>query len=132
MLTEEKARQYLEEQGIVLPNFVVVALVEQVRTIEGCLDEYYSKPTAVLIQLYLLGLLGLGQGDKYISSQAAPSGASQSFHYRGFSERWRSALALLRGLDTHGCAASMIPNDPTQIAHGGIWIGKSGCMVGGR
>ncbi|HGE8410802.1 TPA: hypothetical protein ACGD7M_002924 [Serratia marcescens] len=131
MLTKEKAKEYLESQGITLPDFVLDALVEQVNSIQDCLDANYPASTALLIQLYLLGLMGLGQGDKYISSQTAPSGASRSFRYQSFSDRWKGALNLLRGLDKKGCATGLIPPDPTNKAFAGVWIGKGGCMCGG-
>ncbi|MEL5245466.1 hypothetical protein PTR67_10385 [Serratia nevei] len=131
MVNKEKAKEYLESQGITLPDFVLDALVEQVNSIQGCLDANYPASTALLIQLYLLGLMGLGQGDKYISSQTAPSGASRSFRYQSFSDRWKGALNLLRGLDKKGCATGLIPPDPTNKAFAGVWIGKGGCMCGG-
>lgn len=131
MVTKEKAKEYLESQGITLPDFVLDALVEQVNSIQECLDANYPASTALLIQLYLLGLMGLGQSDKYISSQTAPSGASRSFRYQSFSDRWKGALNLLRGLDKKGCAIGLIPPDPTNKAFAGVWIGKGGCMCGG-
>ncbi len=131
MVNKEKAKEYLESQGITLPDFVLDALVEQVNSIQECLDANYPASTALLIQLYLLGLMGLGQGDKYISSQTAPSGASRSFRYQSFSDRWKGALNLLRGLDKKGCATGLIPPDPTNKAFAGVWIGKGGCMCGG-
>lgn len=131
MVNKEKAKEYLESQGITLPDFVLDALVEQVNSIQECLDANYPASTALLIQLYLLGLMGLGQGDKYISSQTAPSGASRSFRYQSFSDRWKGALNLLRGLDKKGCATCLVPPDPTNKAFAGVWIGKGGCMCGG-
>ncbi|ENY4833027.1 DUF7370 family protein [Serratia marcescens] len=128
MVNKEKAKEYLESQGISLPDFVLDALVEQVNSIQECLDANYPASTALLIQLYLLGLMGLGQGDKYISSQTAPSGASRSFRYQSFSDRWKGALNLLRGLDKKGCATGLIPPDPTNKAFAGVWIGKGGCF----
>jgi len=131
MITTAQAKEYLNSQGITLPDFILEALVEQANSIQACLDANYIPATALLIQMYLLGLMGLGQGDKYISSQSAPSGASRSFRYQSFSDRWKGSLALLRGLDKNGCATDLIPPDPTQQAFAGIWIGKSGCMSGG-
>lgn len=132
MVTIEQAKEYLQSQGVTLPDFVLDALVDQANSIQACLDEHYPASTALLIQLYLLALMGLGQGDKYISSQTAPSGASRSFRYQAFSDRWKGALNLLRGLDKNGCATSIIPPDPTNKAFAGIWIGKGGCMCGGK
>lgn len=130
MVTTDQAKQYLEGQGITLPDFVVTALVEQANTIQDCLDAHYTPATALLIQLYLLGLMGLGQGDKCISSQTAPSGASRSFRYRDFADRWRGAMSLLRGLDKHGCTVGLVPPDPTKAA-AGFWVATGGCMQGG-
>lgn len=132
MLTSDQAKEYLATVGISLPSFVLDALVEQANSIQECLDANYTPATALLIQLYLIGLMGLGQGDKYISSQSAPSGASRSFRYQSFSDRWKGSLNLLRGLDKNGCATALIPPDPTNQAFAGIWIGKGGCMCGSK
>lgn len=132
MVTLEQAKEYLTGQGITIPDFVLQALVDQANSIQDCLDAHYSASTALLIQVYLLALMGLGQGDKYISSQTAPSGASRSFRYQSFSDRWKGALSLLRGIDKYGCATALIPADPTATpAFAGIWIGKGGCMCNG-
>ncbi|MDU1435743.1 MAG: hypothetical protein E6928_20925 [Citrobacter freundii] len=110
MVTLDQAKEYLESQGITIPDFVLQALVDQANSIQECLDVHYPAPTALLIQLYLLALMGLGQGDKYISSQTAPS-----------------------GVDKYGCATSLIPADPTAApAFAGIWIGKGSCMCVGK
>ena len=129
MITTEQAREYLKSVGITLPDFILEALVEQANSIQECLDAHYSPATALLIQSYLLGLMALGQGDKYVSSHTAPSGASESFRYQSLSDRWKGSLNLLRGLDKYGCANSLIPADPTATpAFAGIWIGRGGCM----
>nr|MBO2511804.1 hypothetical protein [Gammaproteobacteria bacterium] len=127
MVTAEQAQQYLRSQGVDLPDFILAALVEQANSIQECLDANYTPATALLIQMYLLALMGLGQGTQYLSSQTAPSGASRSFRHLSFADRWKGALALLRGLDTHGCADGLIPPDPTVTAHAGLWVAKGGC-----
>lgn len=132
MITTDQAKEYLKSVGITLPDFILEALVEQANSIQECLDAHYSPATALLIQSYLLGMMALGQGDKYVSSHTAPSGASESFRYQSFSDRWKGSLNLLRGLDKYGCANSLIPADPTATpAFAGIWIGKGGCMCNG-
>ncbi|ELY4332917.1 hypothetical protein SMZ18_000820 [Cronobacter dublinensis] len=131
MITTAQAKEYLSSVGITLPDFILDALIEQVNSIQECLDAHYPAATALLIQMYLLGLMGLGQGDRYISSQTAPSGASRSFRYQSFADRWSGSLSLLRGLDKYGCATSLIPPDPSNKAFAGIWIGKGGCMCNG-
>lgn len=132
MVTSEQAKEYLDSVGINLPSFILSALVEQANSIETCLSANYSPATALLIQSYLIGLMALAQGDKYISSQSAPSGASRSFRYQSFADRWSGSLSLLRGLDKFGCATALIPPEPGQKAFAGIWIGKGGCMCGSR
>lgn len=133
MITTEQAREYLKSVGITLPDFILEALVEQANSIQECLDAHYSPATALLIQSYLLGMMALGQGDKYVSSHTAPSGASESFRYQSFADRWKGSLNLLRGLDKYGCATALIPADPTAApAFAGIWIGRGGCMCGDK
>lgn len=131
MITTEQAKEYLESVGITLPDFILQALLEQAGNIQECLDAHYPPATALLIQSYLLGLMALGQGDKYISSQTGPNGASRSFRYLSFADRWKASLGLLRGLDKYGCATSLIPPDPTNTAFAGIWIARGGCMCNG-
>lgn len=131
MISTEQAQQYLQSVGVTLPDFLLTALVEQVNTINECLEEHYTPAVALLIQSYLLGLMGLSQGDRYVSSQTAPSGASQSFRFQAVGDRWRGLYGLLRGLDVHGCSDGLIPPDPANKAHGGLWIAKGGCHCGG-
>ena len=131
MITTEQAKEYLKSVGITLPDFILQALLEQAGSIQECLDAHYPPATALLIQSYLLGLMALGQGDKYISSQTGPNGASRSFRYLSFADRWKASLGLLRGLDKYGCATSLIPPDPTNTAFAGIWIARGGCMCNG-
>lgn len=131
MITTVQAKEYLESVGITLPDFILQALLEQAGSIQECLDAHYPPATALLIQSYLLGLMALGQGDKYISSQTGPNGASLSFRYLSFADRWKASLGLLRGLDKYGCATSLIPPDPTNTAFAGIWIARGGCMCNG-
>lgn len=129
-VTVEQAQQYLASQGINLPPFVLEALVENANSINECLEANYSPATALLIQLYLLSLMGLAQGDRYISSQTAPSGASQSYRYGTLKDRWSGQLSLLRALDPKGCAIGIIPADPTTVAYGGIWTARGNPRCG--
>lgn len=131
MVTLEQAKGYLQSQGVSIPDFVLQALVDQANSIQECLDAHYPASVALLIQLYLLALMGLAQGDKYISSQTGPNGASRSFRFQSFPDRWKGALALLRVTDKHGCANDLTPPDPTNTAFAGIWIARGGCMCGG-
>lgn len=128
MLTLQAAQEYLQAIGVSLPDSIVTLLVGQVNSVDDCLTEHYPPATADLIRLYLLGLLGTANGDRYVSSQTAPSGASQSFRFKTLGDRWRSLWGLLKQLDTHGCTDGLIPPDPTEGNHAGIWTAKGGCI----
>ena len=132
MITTEQAKQQLASVGIDnLPDFLIDAMVEQVNSINECLDEHYSAGTALLIQAHLISLIGMAQGHKYISSQSAPSGASRSFRWANLSDVWRGTLSLLRGLDKSGCTDGLIPADPTKKAYAGVWVSKGNNCCGG-
>lgn len=130
-MTPEQAKEILSKYGINLPDFMLDGLIEQVGTIQECLGKHYTPAVALLIQGYLLSLMGLGFGDKYVSSQTAPSGASQSFKYQSVGARYTGLLGLLRNLDKHGCALGLIPPNPDAKAHGFIFSAKAGCLRGG-
>lgn len=131
MITSEQAKQYLKSQGIDTtntPDFIIDGWVELANSVSECLDANYTVNTALLIQCYLISLMAYAQSNKMLSSQTAPSGASRSFKYKDFADRWKAQLNLLRGLDKSGCTAELIPADPTQTAFAGVWIGKGGCL----
>lgn len=113
-ITQDQAREYLASVGIALPDFMLTLLLAQVNGIDACLiGAGYDTSTAQLIKLYAIGLLGVVQGDRYVTSQRAPSGAAQSFRYGTLTERYSAGLSLLRRLDTAGCAGDLIPADPS-------------------
>lgn len=127
-LTISQAREYLASVGITLPDFMLQVLVVQANSINACLiGAGYPDGTALLIKIYLVGLFGLAQGDKYITSQTAPSGASQSFKYGTLADRWKSLLGLLTALDKAGCATALIPPNPNAKSFAGLWVARGCC-----
>jgi len=124
--TIDQLKQYLESQGISLPDFILELLLEQLAAVQDCLSQHYPPATALLIQLYLLSLLAMAQGDRYISSQSAPSGASRSFRFKADGDRWRAQLNLLSGLDKFNCVGELIPDNPFE-SNAGLWISTGGC-----
>lgn len=125
-LTVDQAREYLASVGITLPDFMLTILVAQANSIDPCLiGAGYPDGTALLIKLYLLGLFGIAQGDRYVTSQTAPSGASQSYRYGTLTDRYKSTLSLLTGLDTSNCAGALVPADPTAL-NAGLWVSTGG------
>lgn len=130
MITIDQVKEYLATINATVPDFILNAWIARLDAVEECLTEHYDAPTALLIEAYLLGLFAYAGGDAYISSQTAPSGASRSFRYGSFADRWRSLGSLLASLDTFGCTADLIPADPTgAVAHGGIWVANGGCCT---
>lgn len=127
LITNQQAAEYLRGMGVNLPGFLLEMLLEQVSTIEDCLTENYNPTTGKLITLYLLSLLGFAQGDRYVTSERAPSGASRSYQFRTLVERWNGQLNLLRSLDSQGCANSLIPQDPNATVSGALFVARGGC-----
>lgn len=127
MLTQENARDYLSQIGVELPEFILAALLEKVHSANECLEANYSAADIVLIQTYLLSLMALAQWDKTLSSRSAPNGASQSFRFQSFNDRWRGLMALLGALDTKGCVSHLIPADPTVTARAMLYVATGGC-----
>ena len=126
MPTLEQIKQYFEAYGIpVPPDFILQLWIDTVGVIQPCLDGAgYHASTQMLIYLYLLGLTGYVNVDRQISSQTAPSGASQSFRWGAFADRYRSLRSLLNTLDTSGCTDSVIPPEPGASA--GLWVSTGG------
>lgn len=126
-LTLEQAREFLASVGIEMPDFILQLLVNKVNSIDACLIANGVSPDdALLIKFYLLGLLGTVQGDRYVTSQRAPSGAAQSFRYGTLSERYDSFYGLLESVDTYGCATSLIPPKPGEYG-AALFVGNGGC-----
>jgi len=126
MPTLDELKQYLTSIGVPLPpDFILQAWLDTVAIIQPCLDGAgYPASTQLLIYLYTLSLYGIVAGDKYISSQTAPSGASQSFRYNNLQDKYRGMLNSLRMLDTSGCTDSIIPAEPGASA--GLWVSTGG------
>lgn len=133
-ITIEQAREYLASIGITLPDFVLEILVSKINSIDECLiANGVSVDDARLIKIYLLTLLSIGQADRYVTSERAPSGAARSYKYGTLNDRWRSTLALLRALDKFNCAGPLVPEDPFTTKRAWVSVSDGGCgPCGGR
>ncbi|MCM7424151.1 hypothetical protein M8S09_08775 [Enterobacter chengduensis] len=49
MVTLEQAKEYLQSQGITIPDFMLQALVDDVNSIQECLDAHYPASKALAI-----------------------------------------------------------------------------------
>lgn len=113
MPTIDELRTYLATLGITPPDFMLEAWLEAIADMHACLAEHYNPGVAKLIALYALGLYGVAAGDRYVTSQSAPSGASRSYKYATLADRWKAQTSLLNQFDKYGCAAPFLPADPT-------------------
>ena len=128
MLTIEQAREYLTSVGVNLPEWLLLALLEQVNSVAACLEANGATPGQITLALcYLLGMIGLVQGDRYVTNQRAPSGAAQSFKFQSLGDRWRGLYALLRAIDKWGCSDALVPPNPDNKAFAASWINTGGC-----
>lgn len=125
MPTLDELKAFFVSQGIPLPpDFVLEAFLAIAESVEPCISANYPPAIQTLIYLYLMGLYGFTGADKQISSQTAPSGASQSFRYKSFTDGYRALRSLLSAVDTHGCTAGVIPAEPGASA--GLWVSTGG------
>lgn len=131
MVTLEQAKEYLQSQGITIPDFMLQALVDDVNSIQECLDAHYPASKALAIQMYLLALMGLGQGDKYISSQTGPNGASRSFRYQSFPDRWKGRWHCCASpINTAALMTSSLQTRPIQLLLAYGLPGVDACVAG--
>lgn len=106
-LTTDQINQALSSRGINIPEFEVTALLCLVNSITECLDSKYTDEcTKDAILLYSAVLMGSSVGGRYITSQSAPSGASQSFGYG--SKPWVNLYNQLKKLDKHNCSGAIV------------------------
>lgn len=111
MITADQLKQFLNQYGASLPDFLINLIIEQVNEIEACLiGAGYSDATQTMIALYAATILAGNTGTRRVKSQAAPSGASQSFEYGALD--FTQLRRTLRSLDTSGCTTDLIGPDP--------------------
>ena len=113
MITTEEAAAYLRELGITMPAPLLALIVAKSEAIQDCLDANGVDATdQALIYYYLVGLLAISGGGRRVKSQAAPSGASQSFEYGDLGDLYDQLLASLSVVDRYGCATPLVPAKP--------------------
>jgi len=98
------------------PSVMVDLHIESVDSKDACLDANYPSGTIKLLKYYYIAMMcsAANGGQKQITSQRAPSGASQGYSYYD----QKSELTLkkaIEALDTAGCLTSMLPGSRFQI-----------------
>lgn len=124
----DQLKQFLTAMGVPLPpDFVLEALLEVDPDVQECLAAHgLSAAKILLVNLYVLGLQAIPGSTKFISSQSAPSGASQSFRYTSEADAFKNVRALLRNIDKWGCTDGLIPSIGNQAA---LFVSKGcGCQ----
>lgn len=113
MPTIEEVLTWLQSLGMDVPVPIVTAWLALAADLEPCfIASGYTAGAQKLIVLHLLALYGLSAGNRYISSQSAPSGASRSFKYSELRNAYRGQLNMLKLFDPKGCASLLIPPAP--------------------
>ena len=127
MPTINEVLEWYASLGLDVPRVIVEAWLGTLDGLEQCMvGAGYSQDAQELIVLHLLALYGLSAGNRYLSSQSAPSGASRSFRFAIARDAWRGQLGMLRLLDKSGCTDAFIPAEPGAKRAGiGVFIG--GC-----
>lgn len=112
MITKDQLTEFLAQYGVVLPDFMLDAIICQLDTVSACVDGNYDACTATLIYAYAGAIIAGSAGTRRIASQHAPSGASQSFNYgtMDFTQLRRT----LKSLDSSGCTTDLVGPDPVQ------------------
>jgi hypothetical protein len=122
----QEIKDFLASMGQAIPpDAVINAWIAMLSVIQPCLDGAgYPPEVQSLIYLYLFGMYASVSGDRLLTGQAAPSGASQSFKYKDALQTYRSMRSMLGMLDTSGCTDSLIPAEPGASA--GLWVSTGG------
>lgn len=121
----QEIKDFLTAQGTPLPpDFILIAIMEEAATVEACLiGAGYGPAKIMLIMTYLIALMSIPGSSKYISSQTAPSGASQSFRYTSETDAFSNVRSLLRLYDKSGCTDSLVPEIGNAA---GLWVSNGG------
>lgn len=104
-LTQSDIAKFIADRGLSVSDVVLGIILEKLESIQDCLSKHYSDADRKLITLYAATLLAEAQGGRKISSQIAPSGASQSYAYNDDSSK--QLLESLQALDVMGCTGSL-------------------------
>ena len=126
MMTQAEIKQVLASRGLNIPDFEVDAIYCLVMSIQGCLDANYEQECVRnAISMWSAILVASSVAGRYVRSQGAPSGASQSFEYG--SKPWVALYNQMKSLDTAGCTAGIV--EPPTGAGGGFFavVTGAGC-----
>lgn len=107
MVTLAQLKEFLASFGITIPDFILAQIVEKVSGTEACMvGAGYSDADILLISTYCAAALAISASGRVVTSQSAPSGASQSFKTNdALLSQMRS---MIDSLDSTGCTDALI------------------------
>lgn len=113
MPTSEELIAAMSGRGLSISAAESAGVICLVSAIYECLTENYDECVANAIALWASILIGASTAGRMVTSQHAPSGASQSFSYG--SKPWYALYNQMKMLDTAGCTSDLV-EDPTASA----------------
>lgn len=119
----------MASRGVEISNSGATGIICLLESITECLELNYPGDTCKQdsILLWAAILLGANTAGRYVTSQHAPSGASQSFGYG--SKPWLALYNQMKLLDKSGCTGDLV-EDPNASAKPwfGVVSGSRGCV----
>ncbi len=113
--TTEELISALSGRGVTMSVIEATGVLCLLDSITECLEINYPgdecRQSAIL--LYAALLLSTSTSGRYVTSQSAPSGASQSFAYG--TKPWSAMYNQMRLLDPAGCTGDLVA-DPNETA----------------
>ncbi len=113
--TTEELIAALSGRGVTMSVIEATGVLCLLDSITDCLEVNYPgdecRQSAIL--LYAALLLSTSTSGRYVTSQSAPSGASQSFAYG--TKPWSTLYNQMRLLDPAGCTGDLVA-DPNETA----------------
>lgn len=111
--TPEELVAAMAARGVTITTGDATGILCLVAGIQECLEINYPDDECRqdAIMLWAAILIGANTAGRYVTSQHAPSGASQSFAYG--SKPWYGLYNQMKLLDTAGCTGDIV-EDPTD------------------
>lgn len=126
-MTLSEAKQYLESIGVAFPDFVIEAIIEQIKERDECLRINYNLSAITLIYCCLIAIIAGAQSGRYVSNRGLSGGLYQGFTYKDSADLYKSQLSLLKSLDKKGCVSGLIPKNPFSKGSGFILSVRGNC-----
>lgn len=125
-ITADELNEYLASQGVALSPVVVNAILEKANDpdLAACMAANgYTESAQQMLALSLAYLVSIATFSRFITSQAAPNGASRAFNQASLSDMWKGTLSAIGAFDPANCLQDFLPADPTVTKRYGARVG---------